>query len=109
MSAASGRNRARGYMIEGLKAAGVPVVESGGAVVHLIGYNDKPADLRADAAITVAMDTPYLLGSVRSGALLATYSSSQPSLAAAAAVIAGKAPARGRSPVPVRGLPYTNC
>ena len=34
---------------------------SGGTIVHLVGYGDGAKDLRPDAAVTVAMDTPYVL------------------------------------------------
>ena len=40
---------------------------SGGRIVHLVGYGDGPGDLRADAAVTVAMDTPYVLAKAKSG------------------------------------------
>lgn len=109
VSAASGRETARGWLVEALRAAGVRVVGSGGTVVHLVGYGDEPADLRKGAAVTVAMDTPYLLARSDSPVLLATYSSSQASMAGLAAVLAGKARAKGRSPVPVTGLPRSSC
>lgn len=109
VTAASGRDTARGWLIDALRAAGVQVVTNGGTVVHLVGYGDEPGDLRKGAAVTVAMDTPYLLSKSDSPALLATYSSSQPSMAGLAAVLAGKAPATGRSPVAVAGLPRSSC
>jgi beta-N-acetylhexosaminidase len=40
---------------------------------------------------------------------MATYSSTQVAMQAAAAVIAGKAKATGRSPVTVTGLPASAC
>ena len=43
------------------------------------------------------------------GTLVATYSSSQASMVALAAVLAGKAKAPGRSPVAVEGLPPSAC
>jgi beta-N-acetylhexosaminidase len=55
------------------------------------------------------MDTPYLLGKATSAVRLATYSSTRAAMDAAAAVIAGKATARGHSPVVVSGLPRTAC
>jgi beta-N-acetylhexosaminidase len=109
VTAAGGRDTARGWLVEALRDAGVPVVTSGGTVVHLVGYGDGPGDLRKGAAVTVAMDTPYLLAKSDSPVLLATYSSSQPSMAGLASVLAGKAPAKGRSPVPVAGLPRSSC
>jgi beta-N-acetylhexosaminidase len=54
------------------------------------------------------MDTPNVL-SEASGTLVATYSSSQASMEALAVVLAGKAKAPGRSPVPVPGLQPTAC
>jgi beta-N-acetylhexosaminidase len=77
--------------------------------VHLVGHGDDEDDLRTGAAVTVAMDTPYVLAESASPVLLATYSSTQPAMAALANVLAGKATARGRSPVDVRGLPRTAC
>ncbi|WP_425567716.1 glycoside hydrolase family 3 protein [Plantactinospora mayteni] len=109
VTAASGRERSRDRLSQALSAAGVKVVPSGGAVVHLVGYDDTAADLRADAAVTVATDTPYLLGRAKSKVLLATYSSNSASLTALAEVLAGKARPTGRSPVPVGGLPRTSC
>jgi beta-N-acetylhexosaminidase len=109
VTAAKGRDRARSWLIDALRKAGVQVVGEGGQVVHLVGYGDTDRDLAPSAAVTVAMDTPYLLSSAKSPVLLATYSSSQPSMEALAAVLAGKAPAQGRSPVPVPGLPRSAC
>jgi beta-N-acetylhexosaminidase len=77
--------------------------------VHLVGYGDGQADLSAGAAATVAMDTPFLLRQVKSGSLLATYSSTKAAMVALAAVLAGKAQATGRSPVAVAGLPRSAC
>jgi beta-N-acetylhexosaminidase len=55
------------------------------------------------------MDTPYILQSATSAVRLATYSSTQVAMEALAAVLAGKAPATGRSPVAVTGLPASTC
>jgi beta-N-acetylhexosaminidase len=77
------------------------VVPDRAPLVHLVGYGDTAPDLAADATVTVAMDTPYLLASAPSPVLLATYSSSRASMVALAAVLAGQAPAPGRSPVPL--------
>ncbi|MEQ4302264.1 glycoside hydrolase family 3 protein [Plantactinospora sp. B6F1] len=109
VTAASGRERSRDRLSRALRAAGVKVTPSGGTVVHLVGYGDTSADLRAGAAVTVAMDTPYLLGRASSGVLLATYSSTTASVTALAEVLAGRARPTGRSPVPVGGLPRTSC
>jgi beta-N-acetylhexosaminidase len=109
VTSSAGRDRTRAALSEALTAAGVRVVPKGGTVVHLVGYGDGPGDLRADAAVTVAMDTPYVLEKAASPTLLATYSSSGSSMAALAGVLAGKTRPGGRSPVPVPGLPATTC
>lgn len=109
VTAASGRERSRDLLSKALSAAGVTVVPAGGATVHLVGYDDTAGDLRAGAAVTVGMDTPYLLGQASSKVLLATYSSSSASLSALADVLAGRARPTGQSPVPVAGLPRSSC
>jgi beta-N-acetylhexosaminidase len=109
VTASGGREAARGALVKALQAAGVPVQAAGGSVVHLVGYGDRRIELSADATITVAMDSPYLLASARSPMLLATYSSSALSMAALADVIAGKAKPTGRSPVAVPGLRASSC
>lgn len=109
VTSSGGRDGTRSVLTKALTAAGVRVVPSGGTVVHLVGYGDGAADLRADAAVTVAMDTPYLLAGAKSPTLLATYSSSRASMAALADVLAGRTRPPGRSPVPVKGLPATTC
>jgi beta-N-acetylhexosaminidase len=85
------------------------VVSSNGTIIHLVGYGDEEIDLSRSAAVTVAMDTPYLLAAATSPTLIATYSSSELSLTALAAVLAGIATAPGRSPVAVNGLPRSAC
>ncbi|MEU1838576.1 glycoside hydrolase family 3 protein [Micromonospora chersina] len=109
VTASAGRDRTRAALADALTAAGMKVVPSGGTVVHLVGYGDGSKDLRADATVTVAMDTPYVLAGAKSPTLLATYSSTRASMTALAAVLAGKARPTGRSPVPVSGLPATTC
>jgi beta-N-acetylhexosaminidase len=103
------RETARTTLARALQAAGVRVQDSGGTVVHLVGYGDEAKDLSPDAAVTVMMDTPNLLAAAKSPTLIATYSSSALSLTALANVLAGKAKAPGRSPVPVPGLPRGAC
>ncbi|WP_213455030.1 glycoside hydrolase family 3 protein [Rhizomonospora bruguierae] len=107
----AGKNweRPAAWLAEELRRAGVPVVRQGGAVVHLVGYRDDGGDLRGDARVTVAMDTPYVLASARSPVLVATYSSARASMAALAAVLAGRERPAGRSPVQVGNLPRTAC
>ncbi|MEU4401270.1 glycoside hydrolase family 3 N-terminal domain-containing protein [Micromonospora orduensis] len=109
VTSSDGRDGTRAALTSALTAAGVSVKPSGGTVVHLVGYGDGDADLRADAAVTVAMDTPYVLAKAKSPTLLATYSSTRASMTALAAVLAGKARPGGRSPVAVPGLPATTC
>ncbi|MEV7326736.1 glycoside hydrolase family 3 N-terminal domain-containing protein [Micromonospora sp. NPDC093244] len=109
VTSSDGRDGTRAALTSALTAAGVAVKPSGGTVVHLVGYGDGDGDLRADAAVTVAMDTPYVLAKAKSPTLLATYSSTRASMTALAAVLAGKARPGGRSPVAVPGLPATTC
>jgi beta-N-acetylhexosaminidase len=101
-----GTARHRDALTRALKRNGVRT--GTGETIHLVGYGDDRADLKP-AGVTVALDTPYLLSSATSPVLLATYSGVPASLDAVAAVIAGKARATGRSPVPVAGLPRTSC
>jgi beta-N-acetylhexosaminidase len=108
VTAAKGREATRDRLAQALETAGVRV-QPGGQVVHLVGYGDTASDLNPQAAVTVALDTPYVLALAKSPVLLATYSSSPLSLEALAAVLAGKAKAAGRSPVTVNGLPQSAC
>jgi beta-N-acetylhexosaminidase len=109
VTAAGGREVARVALIKALQAAGVEVRAAGGKVVHLVGWGDRRTDLALGAEVTVMMDTPYLLAESTSPTLIATYSSSPASMSALADVLAGKAAAPGRSPVPVTGLPASAC
>jgi len=109
VTASGGRETSRSTVEKALTAAGVKVVPSGGTVVHLVGYGDGAGDLDQAAAVTVAMDTPYVLGSAKSPTLLATYSSTPDSLKALAQVLAGKQKPTGTSPVAVSGLPRSVC
>lgn len=112
VTASGGRDQARTWLEEALREQGVPL-DAGGdpsaKVVHLVGWGDSRGDLRSGAAVTVAMDTPYILREATSPVLVATYSSSQVSMRALAAVIAGTASAPGRLPVAVSGLPASAC
>ncbi|WP_433090314.1 glycoside hydrolase family 3 protein [Dactylosporangium sp. CA-052675] len=105
---AAGADTAKGWLEEALRGAGAEVVTQGGAEVRLVGYGRGSADLSSTATATVALDTPYVLGSAK-GTLLATYSGSRASMSALADVLLGKAKAPGRTPVPVPGLPATAC
>ncbi|OLB64106.1 MAG: glycoside hydrolase family 3 [Actinobacteria bacterium 13_2_20CM_2_72_6] len=108
VTAAAGRDQQQSWLAAALKAAGLQVGD-GGTRIHLVGYGDTSADLAPGAAVTVAMDLPAVLARATSPVRLATYSSTQASMTAVAAVIAGKAPARGRSPIDVPGLPRSAC
>jgi beta-N-acetylhexosaminidase len=105
ISTSNGRDQQGRWLAEELSATGVPVVDSGGTLVHLMGYGDGDRELVADAGVTVAMDTPYVLADAGSPVKVATYSSTRVAMRALAAVLSGRAPAPGRSPVPVAGLP----
>ncbi|MER7279775.1 glycoside hydrolase family 3 N-terminal domain-containing protein [Dactylosporangium sp. NPDC000244] len=105
---AAGADTAKGWLEEALRGAGAEVVTQGGTEVRLVGYGRGSADLSSAAGVTVALDTPYVLGSAK-GTLLATYSGSRVSMSALADVLVGKAKAPGRTPVPVQGLPATAC
>jgi beta-N-acetylhexosaminidase len=107
--ASAGRGGQAATFAAALRAQGLTVVDSGGTVVDLVGYGDSGADLDARAAVTVDMDTPYVLAKAKSKVLIAAYSSTAASLNAVAAILAGKATAPGRSPVTVTGLPKSAC
>jgi beta-N-acetylhexosaminidase len=109
VSAAAGRQQQVDWLTAALAAQGVPIVATGGQLVHLVGYGDTAEDLVAGATVTVGMDTPYVLASATSVSRLATYSSTQVAMEALAAVLAGTAKAPGRSPVAVAGLPASAC
>jgi beta-N-acetylhexosaminidase len=109
VTSSASRDQARSWLSAALRANGVPVVASGGTVVHLVGYGDSAEKLSPTAGVTVAMDTPYILRTARSPVLVGTYSSSQASITALGAVLAGKSKPAGRSPVAVNGLPRTAC
>ncbi|GAA4963533.1 glycoside hydrolase family 3 protein [Actinoplanes utahensis] len=109
VTAPASREVARVALVKALQNAGVPVQASGGSVIRLVGYGDARVDLDDTAAVTVMMDAPRLLAVAQTPTLVATYSSSQLSLTALAAVIAGKAKAPGRSPIAVGNLPRSAC
>jgi beta-N-acetylhexosaminidase len=109
VTASNGREPARATLVRALQSAGIKVQAAGGSVVHLVGYGDQSTDLDPDAAVTVMMDTPYLLGDAKSPTRIATYSSSPLSLTALANVLSGKSKPAGKSPVPVRNLPRSAC
>jgi len=108
VTSSAGRDQQRAWLTEALRAQKVAVAPTGGTEVRLVGYGDDVGDL-GNAAVTVGMDVPFVLRSATSPVLLATYSSSQPSMTALAAVLAGAAKAPGRSPVEVAGLQRSVC
>jgi beta-N-acetylhexosaminidase len=91
-----------------LRRNGVDVRAGSAETVDLTGYGGEAAGLRR-AAVTVGLDTPYVLASAPSPVLVAAFSAVPGSLRAVAAVLAGKASAPGRSPVSIAGLPATAC
>jgi beta-N-acetylhexosaminidase len=109
VTSSGGRDQQRAWLTSALRANGVPVIGQGGTRVHLVGYGDGSGDLAAGAAVTVAMDTPYILHSAASPTRLATYSATPAAMTALAAVVSGKAAPAGRSPVDVPGLPRSAC
>jgi beta-N-acetylhexosaminidase len=109
VTGSTGRETQVGWLRDALLAQGLSVVDTGGLQVHLVGHGDTATDLAATATVTVAMDSPYLLGSARSPVRVATYSATRAAMDALAAVIAGRVAAPGRSPVPVNGLPTSAC
>ena len=109
VTSSGGRDQQRAWLADALRREGVAITSGGGTVVHLVGYGDDANDLSAGAAVTVAMDLPFVLALSRSPALVATYSSTQAAMDALAGVLAGKAHAPGRSPVVVNGMPRSAC
>jgi beta-N-acetylhexosaminidase len=109
VTASAGRDSQAQWLRDALTKDGVSVVSSGGSRVHLVGYLDGTDDLAKGAAVTVAMDTPYLLRYADSTVRIATYSSTKVAMEVLADVLAGKAAPAGRSPVPVTGLPRSVC
>jgi beta-N-acetylhexosaminidase len=108
VTGSGGRDQQTQWLGEALRAQGY-TVGAGGPEVRLVGYGDGSSDLSGAAAVTVAMDAPFVLRGGKSPVLLATYSSTQASMTALAAVLAGTAPAPGRSPLEVPGLPRSAC
>jgi beta-N-acetylhexosaminidase len=108
VTGSGGREQQTQWLGEALRAQGY-TVGTGGPEVRLVGYGDNSSDLSAGAAVTAAMDLPLVLRDAKSPVLLATYSSTRDSMTALAAVLAGTAPATGRSPVEVTGLPRSVC
>lgn len=108
VAVAGGTSDTRTSLRTALNARGISTSTTAKTRIFLTGYGDAKADLRS-AAVTVATDAPYLLASATSPTRIATYGTAPASMRALAAVLAGKAPAPGRSPVKVTGLPDTAC
>jgi beta-N-acetylhexosaminidase len=109
VTSSAGRDQQRAWLADALRQRHVAVSSSGGTEVRLVGYGDDSSDLGGGAAVTVAMDLPFLLRDAKSPVLLSTYSSTSASMTALAAVLTGAVPAPGRSPVEVAGLPRSAC
>ena len=99
----------RARLAAALTADGVHVVASGGTVIDIVGYEDGRSHLAKGAAVTVAVDTPYVLRYATSKVRIATYSATAASMTALAAVLAGRTAGTGTSPVAIAGLPRTAC
>jgi beta-N-acetylhexosaminidase len=110
VTASADRGQQAAWLADELRRQGIQTVTgSGGSQIHLVGYGDGPGDLAPGAAVTVSMDTPYILSASNSPVLVATYTSTEAAMRALARVLAGKANAVGRSPVAVPGLPASAC
>jgi beta-N-acetylhexosaminidase len=109
VTSSAGRDQQRAWLADALRQRHVAISSSGGTEVRLVGYGDDSSDLGGGAAVTVAMDLPFLLRDAKSPVLLSTYSSTSASMTALAAVLTGAVPAPGRSPVEVAGLPRSAC
>jgi beta-N-acetylhexosaminidase len=109
ITSSAGRDQQQAWLTGALRQRHVAVSPSGGTEVRLVGYGDATSDLGSGAAVTVAMDVPSILRNATSPVLLSTYSSTEASMTALAAVLAGAAAAPGRSPLEVTGLPRSAC
>ena len=78
---------------------------SAGTRIGFTGYGDGPVA----ADIAVATDTPYALGRSRARVRIATYGDTPGAMASLVDVLLGKAPAPGRLPVDVPGVPRPGC
>jgi len=93
VSGGSAQDRAR--FAVAAKQAGIGI--GAGPLVSLIGYGGAPAT----ADVAVSLDAPWPLAKSRARAKIALYGRSQEAFDALLAVLAGKAPARGKLPVAV--------
>jgi beta-N-acetylhexosaminidase len=108
VAVSGGSVQARDALRSALNNEGISSSTTGRSRIFLTGYGDVKTDLKS-ADVTVATDSPYLLGSAKSATLIATYGTAPASMQALAAVLAGKASAPGHSPVAVSGLPDSAC
>ena len=110
VSLAGGSAALRVRFASALWDAGVRVVPAGGTVVRLYGRGGSdPGGGQVPADVDVAFDVPFRLAGGSAPTRLAAFSDVPASLRAVAEVIAGRASAQGRSPVPVGGLPSSAC
>lgn len=109
VSATPAWGQQRRWLTAALRTHGARVVSTGGSDVRLVGYGGTASAPPATVAATIAMDTPYVLGQATSPVRIATYSASETSMQALAAVLTGDAKATGRSPVAVPHLPRSAC
>lgn len=77
----------------------------GGDTVAFTGYGGGPVT----GDVAVATDAPYPLGSSTAPVRIATYGDTPGAMDALVDVLLGEAPAPGRLPVPVDGLPRRGC
>ena len=85
-------------------AAGLKIGRRG-TTVRLVGSAGGPVT----GEVLVALDRPYVLGAARARVRLATYGSTPGAMRALVDVLLGRAPAPGRLPVPVPGVPRPGC
>lgn len=76
-----------------------------GTPVGFTGYRDVPVD----GQVAVATDTPWVLGRVSAPVRVATYGDTPGAMDVLVDVLLGRAPAPGRLPVRVEGVPRTGC
>ncbi|GAA5161776.1 glycoside hydrolase family 3 protein [Ornithinimicrobium tianjinense] len=77
-----------------------------GTTVELLGLGQEP---RGGADITVAMDTPYVLGRSDAPTRIALYGDTPGAMVALVRVLTGEVAAPGRLPVAVRGVERDGC
>ncbi|MDQ3424512.1 MAG: beta-N-acetylhexosaminidase [Actinomycetota bacterium] len=87
-------------------ASAAGLATGSGDTIALLGYGAAAAS----ADVVVATDTPYVLTDSRAAvARIATYGETPGAMRALVEVLLGRAPAPGRLPVPVSGVPSRGC